>query len=198
MHKQTWWMAVVVLGALSLLGCSKKTATSTPDAGKVAVGTGGTSSGIGGASGSSAGAGGTAGRAPMTSIAQNVPCGDNMCAGSAPTMVSMTLGPNFMVAQPCCLDMASGKCGSVQTDMSCMGSPPPDPNCPALFMGLLTGCCATGNLCGVDATLMGRGCVDLKTVGTMIPAQARSFITVPSPLNCDGTPVAMPEADAGE
>jgi hypothetical protein len=204
MDKRRWWMAVVVLGAVSLLGCSKKTDTSTPDAGKVGgtSGTSGTTSSTAGKSGGGAAgtATGTAGMMGATTL--NVPCGDNMCAGSAPSAASMSLGPMFTLANPCCLDAPSGKCGSVQTDMSCLGSPPPAPKCPALFMGVLAGCCATGNLCGIDATLMGRGCVDLMTVSAMIPAAFRDRLMIPNPLYCDGTPVPVPDAgtgaDAGE
>lgn len=195
MHKRTWWMAVVVLGTVSLLCCSsKKTGTSTPDAGKIAspAGSGGTTSSTAGKSGSGAGAGGGTAGGGVTSL--NVPCGDNMCAGAAPgTMPSI---PGFSLANPCCKDATNGICGSTQTDMSCLVSPPAAPSCPSLFMGVLGSCCATGNLCGVDAVLMGRGCVDLMTVKAMIPPGIP--FTIPSPVHCDGTPVAMPEADAGE
>jgi hypothetical protein len=191
MDKRRWWMAVVVLGAVSLLGCSKKTDTSTPDAGKIS-GTGGSTS-TAGKSGGGGAAGTTTGTAGMGAIAKNVDCGDNKCAGSVPGTMMML--PGFSLADPCCFDAAQGTCGSVQTDMSCAVSPPKAPKCPTLFMGALAGCCATGNQCGIDATLMGRGCVDLKTVTAMIPMNFRTMLGLPSVLtDCDGVPLPVPDA----
>jgi hypothetical protein len=108
---------------------------------------------------------------PTTGTA--VACGAFICAGPQLSVPGVTLPP------PCCVDAARGTCGTLANNGVCLPPPPPDPRCPsALVFGVeLNGCCTFAGFCGIDATVIGAGCLD----PSMLPAQ-----DVPAPRRCDG------------
>jgi hypothetical protein len=200
-------VVVAVIG-LGLLGCTKKTNT-TPNDGTAATGAGGTGSGTGGTgtggtgtmtgtpTGGTGGATGTGGM--MGAVAVNIPCGTTKCAGSAPGTM---MGFGMMFAQVCCADPTPGNevCGTIATaNNQCMGPQMSDPRCPSAFGGAVGTCCTSDNLCGIDGSLQGRGCVELgalRAMFGMIPPQFAAMFMLPDPKHCDGTPLAGEDAGA--
>jgi len=200
-------VVVAVIG-LGLLGCTKKTNT-TPNDGTAATGAGGSgSSGTGGTGtmiGVGMGTGGATGTGGMSGnvvTVKNIPCGDTKCASTDTSMSGgMPMGGGmFMFAQVCCADVATSTCGTVsQADGSCQKPAMSDPRCPTAFGGAVAACCVN-NLCGVDGSLQGRGCVDLGALQAMfgnIPAQFRAMFMFPDPRTCDGTPLPGAGEDGG-
>jgi hypothetical protein len=199
-------VVVAVIG-LGLLGCTKKTNT-TPNDGTAATGAGGSSSSTGGtgAGGTTTGVGtgGATGTGGMTGAVtvKNIPCGDTKCASTDTSMSGgMAAGGGmFMFAQVCCADAATSTCGTVaMADGSCQKPAMSDPRCPTAFGGAVAACCVN-NLCGIDGSLQGRGCVDLGALAAMfgnIPAQFRAMFMFPDPRTCDGTPLPGAGEDGG-
>ena len=121
-------------------------------------------------------------------------CGDQVCPALDPFSA-------LSCSVPCCTERdGQPVCGTrtARTGMlsSCVAPPAPDPRCPDIpieaFAGMvLTGCCASGNVCGGISTLE----------NTCITENA--FLSLPAdPPPCDGEAQAPPEpelmdADAG-
>lgn len=113
----------------------------------------------------------------------DVSCGSTLC-----TSMQVPGLPPF--AAPCCADAATSACGTLDGGL-CMPTPPtlpPAPNCPVpSFSGFVfVPCCIVAtNTCGIDASMIGMGCVPL----SMIPAT-----TSASGARCDGSFI---DGDAG-
>ena len=107
------------------------------------------------------------------------PAGSGVECGAARCVTPQV--PGFMLPPACCADAATGTCGTVSGGV-CRRPPPPAPNCPSPSLAGITvrACCITAtNLCGVDGSSLGMGCVSLSAlpgVDTGIP-----------PTRCDGT-----------
>jgi hypothetical protein len=200
MTKSMLWTSVFLLGsAVAIAGCGGDDDDSG-DAGGVGTGgigagTGGVGTGTGGTTGTGGMTGGTGG---MTSTSMPVPCGANMC--SAPSLGGGI--PGLMLAQPCCVDQTAGTCGTMSGG-TCMPPPTPDPDCPmvTVFTSTMPACCAANNLCGVDASMLGMGCIDFDMVRN---GPGGMLITPPPATTCDGVPVgdedggAPTDNDAGQ
>jgi len=176
-----WLMMAVVLGTSMVLACGSDPEPAGPatTAGTGSTNVSGTGSfpvagqGLFGASG----AGGTGFALPTP-----VTCGDKMCTG--------------LISQPCCADMATGTCGTMSGTM-CQAGPPPAPNCPNISVAVINvnGCCIDSTqMCGIDGSMFGMGCIDLSTAGGIPGASA--FLGNLTPTRCDGTKV-MTDAGAG-
>jgi hypothetical protein len=165
---KAWCTAVALAGLVSVFGCGGDEGT-TP----APVGTAGFGGGTAGFAGTAAAAG-TGAMAP-------IPCGTVMC--SAPAIPP---GLGIMLSPPCCADAATSTCGTTSGGM-CKLPPPPAPLCPApmLFGMTLKACCVTAtNMCGIDGSMLGMGCVGLggiPGVGAGMPM-----------TRCDGTVVMPP------
>jgi hypothetical protein len=123
-------------------------------------------------------------------FAPSVLCGVAVCSNVPNDVISMiTTQP----AQACCADPQNSLCGNINGGFTCAAPPPVAPHCPSALGR--PGCCAGGNRCGVDATQLGMGCVEIAQFSAMLPAQLVTNLMLPSPTHCDGTPV--PKADAG-
>jgi hypothetical protein len=221
MDKQIWGIAAVLVGGLSEVSCgNRQTGTSGTDAGSAgmaAAGTGVTDSGVSGTGGG--GAGGSAGGTGI--VKHNVYCAPPgeifTCVGSSSSGVQL---PGLPIAAACCADAPSKTCGSISsTTGMCEAPPAVDTRCPG-FMGFASGCCVNNDLCGINASLMGRGCFELGALrmmfGTLLGpggmagasgagaageaggvagrAGGGEFIRLPNPVHCDGTPVTPPDA----
>jgi hypothetical protein len=191
MTKSMLWTSVFLLGsAVAIAGCGGDDDDSG-DAGGVGTGgigagTGGVGTGTGGTTGTGGMTGGTGGMSSVMSVA----CGANTCMGAGG---GMTI-PGIMLAAPCCVDMTAGTCGTMQAGV-CTPPPAADPDCPTVsVIGMtMASCCAAGNLCGIDASMLGMGCVDFD----MVRASPFGAILMPPPATtCDGMPVAG-EDDGG-
>lgn len=181
---KAWCTAVALAGLVSVFGCGDDDGTTTP-----AQTTGGSSGGAA-SGGTRSSAAGTAAMAPAP-----VECGSAMC--SAPMLPGgMGIPGGIALSMPCCADEAKGTCGSM-SGTTCMPPPAPAPNCPAppSFGGFtLTACCVEATqICGIDASMAGMGCVDLGGLGGAIPGLGGGGMTQ---TKCDGTPVAPPVAGA--
>lgn len=228
MEKRIWCMAVVVVGGLSLLGCGKKTSDAGTDAGSGGA-TASAGSGASGASGGgAAGSSGRAGGAGTGTVAKNVDChpagGTFKCAGSSGGLMV----PGLSFAETCCADPATMTCGAVNMmTKACDAPPAPEPRCPSPFMGIASSCCTADNLCGVDASLMGRGCLDFGSLQALFGglrgrgaagaggasgaggtsaagaggaggrAGGIMGFTIPKAQHCDGTPIATDAGPSG-
>lgn len=158
-------------------------------AGFATGGTGGMG-GMGGSPGGAGGAipaypsGGAAGQAGSASDAGGafVVCGAVTCWALAPSnRFNVTMVP----ASPCCVDPATGICGTLSMSGSgvCTAVPAPDPSCPSAVVpgGVLTGCCTHG-ACGLDYSYVGQGCVDDASPSAAIYLQGVPY------QHCDGAP----------
>ena len=78
-----------------------------------------------------------------------------------------------------------------------MTPPAPDPRCPTVTAALpipLVSCCATNGMCGLDASMLGMGCVDFAGVRA---SPFGALLMVPDPVSCDGSSVDAGTEDAG-
>jgi hypothetical protein len=217
MDKRMWCMAAILISGMALVGCSKSKSTDS--------GTGGTS---GGSSGSTttntAGNQAILGNGGNNATVMNVMC-DTACETSPKTCFRCAAtdpnsgigglfmmgasgtsgggsgtgaGRGFMIpslAATCCADPATKTCGTMSNGM-CMAPPETAPKCPSPFG---PGCCIKDmNLCGLDASLFGMGCVELGTIKRMFGALvAGRGIMFPDSTYCDtGMPVPQPDGGA--
>jgi hypothetical protein len=92
----------------------------------------------------------------------DVPCGEKNC-----TVPEGSTGP------ACCMDPFNSICGiKGGIGNGCVKPPPPQPKeCPMLpaIGGVFTfrNCCTTSNICGIDASMFGGGCIDYATFKSM-------------------------------
>lgn len=67
-----------------------------------------------------------------------------------------------------------------------MAPSPSDPRCPQVASPLATiplrSCCAANQMCGLDASMFGMGCVDFATLASQ---PVGTFLMLPSPTPCD-------------
>ncbi len=187
------------------LGCGDDAQEKEPDAG-AAAGRGGGGGTSGGASGSTAIAG--------TPAPPPVPCGSTLCT-PIPSPITGLLGmfgggaavPGLPMAVACCLDEAAGKCGTAAAEGAmCEAPAAPDARCPGFSLGALgaaaggaasglgalaQGCCTPSNMCGLDGSIFGRGCVENNEARTMLGAIPiiGTLLTVPAARACDA-PIA--------
>lgn len=167
---KAWCTAVALAGLVSVFGCGGDEGSTPQGQGYAGFGGGVATAGVGG---------GVA-TAGTTGAAGPVACGTTMCSTPA-----LPPGLPIMPLPACCANPATSTCGSVSGGM-CMAPPAAAPNCPApMFFGMtLRACCATGNVCGIDASMLGMGCIN----ASAIPGQgAGRPVTM-----CDGTVVQPP------
>jgi hypothetical protein len=148
---------------------------------------------------------------PMTMTAEPVPCGSTMCqppssplaalGGAIPGLGALTSALPMPVA--CCLDSTAGTCGLAMTKgATCEPRATADTRCPSVDLGQFMaiagnmgfGCCTSDNLCGIDGSVFGRGCIEDAEAGAMLQsAGLGGFIMVPDARQCDGT-LIVPDA----
>jgi hypothetical protein len=110
-------------------------------------------------------------------------------------------------AVACCLDPATGACGSAAaTDAMCEAPAIADARCPGIDLSALAalvgglgdkaaaakvGCCTQGGMCGCDGALFGRGCVENSAVKSMLGSVPviGPLVKVPAPMACAEEPV---------
>jgi hypothetical protein len=135
-------------------------------AGSTAVGSGGMTTATGGTT-AAAGSGGMAassGSGGMTASSGSGGSGSgglSVACGTA-TCMQPAAAPSVQATlpAPCCVDAAQGTCGSMIMG-TCTPPPPPAPDCPMVAFSTSRPCCITAtNVCGVDATAFGMGCID--------------------------------------
>lgn len=175
MNKRLWWSGLVlVVVSVALVACGGDDSGDQPVAGTGGAAAAGIGGG-GGASGAS-GTGGGGGAAGMMAV--SIPCGTATCT-------SMMLPLPIPLPTACCADATMNQCGTMMAGGACMLPPPSDPRCPMVTSALpipLTSCCATNGMCGLDASMLGMGCVDFDTVRT---GPFGSFLPVPAATVCD-------------
>jgi hypothetical protein len=191
------------------IGCGDDDDNTPPDAGAVA------------GKGGSGGKGGAGGSAVAGSAApQPVPCGSTMCTPPANPLTGL-LGAFGMGGQvaglpapaACCLDEASGKCGTAAMEGAMCEAPAvADSRCMGFSLGALggaipgggaalgnlaTGCCTESGMCGLDGAIFGRGCVENSEVKAMLGAIpfVGNLLMVPAPIACDH-PIITEDAGA--
>lgn len=174
--------ALVALGfSALLLACGGSSTPANPPTAatggstpSMTAGTTGTNSGA--QSGAGTGAGGSAAPAGMT-----ITCGTMMCAPPAAVPGLNTPPP------PACCVPGTMACGTKNNSGMCVAPPPDAPKCPAFggFGSMARNCCTPMNTCGIDATALGMGCLDV------------SAMTGGKGYNCDGTPIGGGSAGAG-
>jgi hypothetical protein len=139
------------------------------------AGTGGTNAGTGGG-----GSGGTG----MT--AEPIECGSGTCTDPLGGMM-IPGGLPITLPMVCCADPDTATCGSMMPGGECMPPAPSDPRCPTVTSPLpgitLTSCCTDTGLCGLDASMLGMGCVDFATV---MASPFGGFLPVPGETSCEG------------
>lgn len=189
MNKRLWWTWVVLV-SVTLAACSSEDNgdDDTPIAG---VGGGGGASGStagAGAGGASGGAGGASGGGG-TAAPMPITCGTTTC----PDPLGGMMLP-IPLPRPCCADEAMGTCGTMPAaGGACMPPIPADPRCPTVSGPIpVTSCCTADNLCGLDGSMLGMGCVDFATVAAGFLG---GILMVPAPVTCDGMPIG--DADGG-
>lgn len=99
-----------------------------------------------------------AGAAPPAPAGSGVACGPARC--ETPQV------PGIMLLPACCADPSTGTCGTMSGG-ACMRPPPAAPNCPipqALGITFRACCVTSTNLCGVDASILGMGCVSISSI----------------------------------
>jgi hypothetical protein len=193
MNKRMWWTWVVLV-SVALAACSSD---DSGDDDAPAAGVGG-SAGVAAVGGSTAGAGGSSGAggtggAGGTMAAMPIPCGTATCQ---PVGGGFML-PGLPLPRACCADEAMGTCGTMPASGgTCMPPLPADPRCPMATSSLpipLISCCTATNMCGLDGSALGMGCVDFATVAG---GPLGMLLMIPAPVTCDGMPVGGDE-DAG-
>lgn len=148
-------------------------ASMTPTAavgGSQAMGSAGTSTSSAGGPAASGSSGAPGGAAPV------VTCGSASCTAPMALPAVSTVTP-----MACCLDAATDQCGYIVSG-TCTPPAPEAPKCPAVMIALGKTCCTANNICGIDSTAFGMGCIDI------LPG-AKTM--------CDGTRVASGVATAG-
>lgn len=109
--------------------------------------------------------------------AAGVNCGQVFCMNAQ--------APGIIFPPACCADPATSTCGT-SSGGNCLAIPLYAPNCPSLSISGVTlrGCCVlTTNRCGVDASVIGMGCVSFETApGVEIEGRPETA--------CDGTLVS--------
>jgi hypothetical protein len=120
---------------------------------------------------------GTGGSAGTGSSPVQVLCGSNVCTSP------FTMPLPIPVPMPCCYDPFLGECGTSSNGGVCRAVSPPDPRCPQVASPVLalTSCCAANQMCGLDASMFGMGCVDFATLASQ---PIGSFLMLPSPTPC--------------
>jgi len=194
MNKRMWWTWVVLV-SVTLAGCSSD---DSGDDDAPAGGVGGSAGGTAGVGGSTGGAGGMSGAggtggAGGTMAAMPVPCGTATCQ----PVGGGIMFPGLPLPRACCADEAMGTCGTMPASGgTCMPPLQADPRCPVVMSSLpvpLISCCTADNMCGLDGSALGMGCVDF---GTVAGGPLGMILMVPAPVTCDGMPVGGDE-DAG-
>jgi len=216
------WAASCLALSSVFIGCSDDDDdNTTSDEAAAAAGESGSEAGAGGAStGDSAGEGGSdatasagtggndaaasagasgtsdsAGAGGSTSVSLNpLTCGSSTCQ-SLPAIASLGLPDGV---QACCTEAgADNECGVVQGG-SCVSLLANPPGCPQFTQsgGRATPCCLPNNVCGVDATAFGQGCVPLDTAKELLGALSVLLAGVEA-TTCDGQPVTGSEGAAG-
>jgi hypothetical protein len=200
----TYFAAVMCAAAL---GCGDDSDDKTSDAGVTAGKSGG--GGSGGASGNTSAAGAPAPPPP-------VPCGANTCT-PAPSPLTGLIGmfgggaaiPGLPMSVACCLEESTGTCGTAASEgATCEPPATPDARCPGFSLGALgaaaggaalgnlsQGCCTSSNMCGLDGSIFGRGCVENGEAKAML-GPLSTFLTVPGSMACDAP--AADDAGAGD
>jgi hypothetical protein len=164
------WCFGALISVWLVAACSSDDPPVTPAGGTGATaGTGAPAGGRGAAGGGAVGCGTVA----------MCPSGMSLMAG----------GMMFPGAPGCCANAAMSQCGFNAMGRGCMAPPAPEPRCPTV-QGAGGPCCAMSNLCGVDSSSLGFGCVDF---ATLKPFNANA----PAPVHCDGTPVMTGGGGAG-
>jgi hypothetical protein len=185
--KFSWSVTLMVAVGLAVVSCGGDDDDDDGAAGSTGAGAGGMS-GSAGVGGQVGGTGGS------TMMMTGVPCGVTMCMGMSIPGLPPGAGGMFgaLLPQPCCLDASMNKCGQSSMGGACMPPPPPpvtDSRCPPLMVfGMsMPGCCID-NMCGVNASLLGMGCLENGKAamgGGMLP------IMYPPPQACDAPPPMM-------
>ena len=190
------WMALLVVGSLALPACSDD---SSDDAGggDVIAGDGDTG-GMG--DGTMAGDGDTGSlgdEPPATMMPADVQCGSAVC----PNLAAMLPIPGLegLLPMPCCVDEASGTCGTLTAGV-CEEPPPNHPVCPPLITGFGidgTSCCIEdANECGIIAPPpLGMGECTSLVEASSAGGGLGGLIMFPAPVDCDGNPIEVPGAD---
>jgi hypothetical protein len=118
-------------------------------------------------------------------------CGDVPCPQTI-----MPVGqpiPGVSLALGCCADVAASRCGTLSTStMLCEAPPATEPRCP-MALGR-QGCCAGANMCGVDASPEGMGCVEIGALAVSLAPAERRLVMLPARAHCDGSALSI---DAG-
>jgi hypothetical protein len=118
-------------------------------------------------------------------------CGDVPCPQTI-----MPVGqpiPGVSLALGCCADVATSRCGTLSTSMMlCEAPPATEPRCP-MALGR-PGCCAGANMCGVDASPEGMGCVEIGELAASLAPAERGIVMLPARAHCDGSALSV---DAG-
>ena len=196
--------AFALIALLSAVGCGEDDASAP-------LPTTGSSAGAGGAAGATAGAGGM--------MSAPVQCGATQCrAPSSPFAAFANLGIPLPQPAACCVDEAQAICGVKPSETATTCEPPAkaDMRCPPLDLTALrnlaggavpvpqriNGCCID-NMCGIDGTLLSRGCVENASAKAQLGAipLVGSMLPVPAARACDAPPLETDDAgvddDAG-
>ncbi len=186
----TGWLALLLAGSLVLVACSDDSSDDGDSDDVMDAG------GDGDATGDGDGDTSTGDGDGDTSTDTGVPCGPTVCAD--PTA---GLPLPFPLPGPCCADEAAGTCGMMMNG-ECAVPPPNHDTCPPLVTGFGidgTSCCIEdSNECGLIDTLMGTGdCVSLTDVNDQLGGLTMGLIPIPSPVDCDGNPIATGDGDGG-
>ena len=178
MNTRAWCTAVALAGLVSAVACGGDEGTQPGPSTGAGFG--------GGATGGTGAFGGTGFGSAGTAAPASIPCGPTTCT----TLALPIMLPGFTIAPACCADMARGVCGSTVAGV-CTPPPPPAPNCPAPALPIpgvmVNACCIEATqVCGVDASMLGMGCVNLAGFAGPRPTTM-----------CDGTVVPVATAGTG-
>ncbi|MDD9937910.1 MAG: hypothetical protein OXT09_30140 [Myxococcales bacterium] len=185
----TGWLALLLAGSLVLVACSDDSSDDGDSDDVMDAGGDGDTTGDGDGDTTGDGDG-------DTSTDTGIPCGPTVCAD--PTA---GLPLPFPLPGPCCADDVAGTCGMMMNG-ECAVPPPNHDTCPPLVTGFGidgTSCCIEdSNECGLIDTLMGTGdCVSLTDVNDQLGGLTMGLIPIPSPVDCDGNPIAIGDGDGG-
>jgi len=124
--------------------------------------------------------------------------------------------PGLPMAVACCLDESASKCGTAAAEGAMCEAPAvPDSRCSGFSLGALgaaaggaasglgalaQGCCTPNNMCGLDGSIFGRGCVENNEARSMLSAipLVGTLLMVPPARACDAPPPAGDDAGAGD
>jgi len=203
------WLAIVLALGLSLSACGgdddDANSTGGDGDGDTSVGDGDNNSSGDGDMNST----GTTDSGTGDMQVMSVPCGSNTCMGIDIGGLTGGLGGGAagglgglggmlggLLPAPCCADEATSTCGTSNMGGACMPPPESDERCPELVTPIMNGasCCTDTGTCGLVDTLTGSGaCTPLADVAMQLGFLSMFGISVPDPINCDGSAV-----DTGE